>query len=89
MLKEDHYDYGKEIRMVFYFSLYVHDIFLVVDNLEMKELREAGYVLEVRIIKNRSKKLFNLSQQNYVQDSWVFPKNDSEPIDSLIKTKPS
>ena len=62
-------------------SLYVDDILLTDNNMEMtitikgwlssnfemKDMGEADYILGVKILRDRSKKLLGLSQQTYIK----------------------
>ena len=66
--------------VVIFFVLYVDDILLLENNIptlqsvklqlssqfSMKDLREASYILEMKIYRDRSKKLLGLSQSMYI-----------------------
>ena len=76
MIEEDHYVYAKRSKGSFFiFSLYVDDIWLAGNNMElivatkrwlslnfeMNNMGEANYVLKLKILKDRLKKLLGLS----------------------------
>ena len=82
MMKEDHYVYLKRSNNGFVIlSLYVDDILLVGNskemiytakkwlssNFEMKDMGEASYVLGVKIVRDRAKRLLGLSQETYIK----------------------
>ena len=81
-------------------SLYVNDILLAENEMssiiatrewlssqfEIKDMGEANYVLGVKIVKDRSKKLLCLSQQNYIAKVLEhFCMNNVKPIDTPIE----
>ena len=82
MMKEDHCVYLKRSNSDFVIlSLYVDDILLdgnskeMIDtakkwlssNFEMKDMGEASYVLGVKIVRDRAKRLLDLSQETYIK----------------------
>ena len=82
MIEEDHYVYDKQSKGSFLIlSLYVDDILLAGNDMElivatkkwlslnfkMKDMDEANYVLGVKILKDRSKRLLSLSQETYIK----------------------
>ena len=77
-------------------SLYVDDILLagndmemiiatkrwLSSNFEMKDMGEADYILGIKILKDRSKKLLGLSQQTYIKKVLeCFQMHNCKPID--------
>ena len=57
-------------------------------NFEMKDMGEADYVLGVKILKDRSKKLLGLSQQTYIMKVLEhFQMHNCKPIDTLVTKK--
>ena len=81
-MEEDHYVYFKRSNNHFIIlSLYVHDILIarndkklinmtkkwLSSNFEMKDMGEASYVLGVKILRDRSKRLLGLSQEMYIK----------------------
>ena len=83
MVKEDHCVYVKRFKDDFaILSLYVGDILLAVNNKEfvktikdwlysnfdMKNMGEAAYILEVKIFRDRSRKLLALSLEPYIKN---------------------
>ena len=82
MMEEDHCVYNKHSNNHFIIlSLYIDDILIVENdkkliyvtkkwlssNFEMKYMREASYVLGVKILRDRSKRLLGLSQEMYIK----------------------
>jgi hypothetical protein len=82
MMEEDHCMYLKRSNNSFIIlSLYVDDILIagnskdMIDttkkwlssNFEMKDMGEASYVLGVKIIRDRVKRLLGLTQENYIK----------------------
>ena len=82
MMEEDHCVYLKRSNNGFVIlSLYVDNILLVgnneemIDNakrwlssnFEMKDMGEANYVLGVKIVRDRAKRLLGLSQKTYIK----------------------
>uniref|UniRef100_A0A2N9GDW0 Reverse transcriptase Ty1/copia-type domain-containing protein n=1 Tax=Fagus sylvatica TaxID=28930 RepID=A0A2N9GDW0_FAGSY len=80
-------------------SLYVDDILLVGNNkefiktikewlsstFEMKDMGEASFVLGVKILRDRSRKLFGLSQETYIRKVLErFHMQDCKPIDTPV-----
>jgi len=78
MISEGHYVYVKRLtRGIIFLTLYVDDILLAGNNLEMiestkkwlssvfemKDIGEARYVIGMEIIRNRPKKLLGMSQE--------------------------
>ena len=96
-MEEDHYVYLKCSNNGFViFPLYVEDILLVgnskemIDtakkwlscNFEMKDMGEASYVLGVKIVKDRVKRLLGLSQKTYIKRMLErYHMQDSKPMD--------
>ena len=81
MMEEDHYVYIKRSNIGFIIlSLYVDEIFkagsdeklidvtkkLLSSNFEKKDIGEASYVLGVKIFRDSSKQLLDLSQESYI-----------------------
>ncbi|RDY04246.1 hypothetical protein CR513_12064, partial [Mucuna pruriens] len=59
-------------------------IFLM-KNFEMKDLREASFVLGIQILRNNSQGILRLSQENYISKVLErFSMKDSKPRDTLI-----
>lgn len=81
MVEEDHYVHVKQSKDRFLLlSLYVNDILLIGNNKEMiiatlrwfsstfeMDMREANYVLEVKILRNCSRRLLSLSEKTYIK----------------------
>jgi len=82
MVSEDHCVYVKRItKGIMFLTLYVDDILLARNNLEMinatkqwlssvfkvKYMGEARYVLGVKIVRNRPKKLLGMCQEAYIK----------------------
>ena len=82
MVEEDHCVYLKRSNNGFVIlSLYVDDILLVGTNkkmfdtakrwlslnFEMKDMGEASYVLSMKIVRDRAKRLLGLSQETYIK----------------------
>ena len=80
MVSEDHCVYVKRTRGIMFLTLYVNDILLVGNNLEMinatkqwssifeiKDMGEARYVLGVEIVRNHPKKLLGMCQEAYIK----------------------
>ena len=79
-----------------FLTLYVDDILLVGNNLEMieatkkwlssvfemKDMGEARYVLGVKIIRNRPKKLSGMSQEAYIKKFLELYMHYSKPVDT-------
>ena len=80
-------------------SLYVDDILLASNdmemiivtkgwlssNFEMKDMGEADYILGVKILRDRLKKLLGLSQQTYVKKVLEhFQMHNCKPIDTTV-----
>ena len=81
-------------------SLYIDDILIVgndkklIDvtkrwlssNFEMKDMGEANYVLGVKILKDRSKRLLGLSQETYIKKMLKhYHMHDCKPMDTLVE----
>ena len=81
------------------FSLYVDDILLAGNDkemisatkrwlsstFEMKDMGEASYALEVKILRDRSKRLLSLSQETYIKNILErFRMQSYKPVDSFI-----
>ena len=100
MIDEDHCVYVKRSKDSFLIlSLYVDDILLAGNNkemiittqkwlsstFEMKDLGEASYVLGVKILRDRSKKLLGLSQETYIKKVLErFQMHNCKPIDTPV-----
>ena len=82
MVEEDHCVYVKRSKKSFLIlSLYVDDILLAGNDklmiettkewlsstFDMKDMGEASYVLGVKIVRDRSKRLLSLSQETYIK----------------------
>jgi len=82
MVSEDHCVYVKRTtREIIFLTLYVDDILLVGNNLEMinatkqwlssvfemKDMGEVRYVLGVEIVRNRPKKILGMCQEAYIK----------------------
>ena len=82
MIDEDHCVYVKRSKDIFLIlSLYVDDILLagndkemivatkmwLFSTFEMKDMGEASYVLGVKILRDRSRRLLGLSQETYIK----------------------
>ena len=101
MIEEDHCVYLKRSKKsVLILSLYVDDILLAGNDLnsivatkewlsstfEMKDMGEANYVLGVKIVRDRSKKLLCLSQETYIKKILErFRMHNSKPIDTPME----
>jgi Reverse transcriptase (RNA-dependent DNA polymerase) len=100
MIDEDHLVYVKRSKNKFVIlSLYVDDMLLVSNNKEyvqtikellssnfdMKDMGEATYILEVKIERDRSKKILALSQEHYIRKVLEkFRMQDCKSIDTPI-----
>jgi len=100
MMEEDHCVYVQRTRDGFLIlSLYVDDILLVGNNLEMinaikewlssvfemKDLGEASYILGVKISRDRSRRLLSLSQETYLRKILErFNMDNSKPVDTPV-----
>ncbi|OMO52435.1 reverse transcriptase [Corchorus capsularis] len=100
MIEEDHCVYVKRSKGSFVIlSLYVDDILLagndmemivttkkwLSSNFEMKDMGEANYVLGVKILRDRSKRLLGLSQETYIKKILErFQMQNCKPIDTPI-----
>ena len=100
MIEEDHCVYVKRSKGSFIIlSLYVNDILLagndmekiittkgwLSSNFEMKDMGEIDYILGVKILKDRSKKLLGLSQQTYINKVLKhFQMHNCKPIDTSV-----
>ena len=103
MIKEDYCVYVKRSKGSFIIlSLYVDDILLadndmemiiatkgwLSSNFEMKDMGEADYILGVKILRDRSKKLLGLSQQTYIKKVLErFQMHNCKPIDTPVAKK--
>ena len=80
-------------------SLYIDGILLVVDskemidttkkwlssNFEMKNMGEASYVLGVKIVRDRAKRLLGLSQKTFIKRMLErYHMQDSKPMDTHV-----
>ena len=87
-------------KSVLILSLYVGNIFIAGNDMdsivatkkwlssifEMKDMGEAHFVLRIKIVRDRSKKLLGLSQQTYVKKILErFRMENSKPIDTLVE----
>ena len=100
MMEEDHCVYLKRSNNGFIIlSLYVDDILLagnskeMIDttkkwlssNFEMKDMSEASYVLGVKIVIDRAKRLLDLSQKTYIKRMLErYHMQDNKPMDTLV-----
>ena len=100
MIEEEHYVYVKQSKGSFIIlSLYVNDILLASNDMEMiiatkgwlssnfeiEDMGEVDYILGVKILRNRSKKLSGLSQQTYIKKVLErFQMHNCKPIDTPI-----
>ena len=103
MIEEDHCVYVKRSKGSFIIlSLYVDDILLagndmemiittkgwLSSNFEMKDMGEVDYILGVKILRDRSKKLLGLSQQTYIKKVLErFQMHNCKPIDTPVAKK--
>lgn len=101
MMEEDHCEYVKQSGKSFLIlSLYVDDILLAGNGMEMiittqewmssifemKDMGEANYVLGVKILRVRSKRLLDLSQETYINRILErFRMHYFRPIDTPIE----
>ena len=101
MIEEDHCVYLKRSKKsVLILSLYVGDILIAGNDMdsivatkkwlsstfEMKDMGEAHFVLRIKIVRDRSKKLLGLSQETYVKKILErFCMENSKPIDTLVE----
>ena len=101
MMEEDHCVYLKRsIDGFIIFSLYVDEILiagnskemidttkkLLSSNFEMKDMGEARYVLGVKIIRDRAKRLLGLSQETYIKKMLErYHMQDSKPMDTPVE----
>ena len=100
MMEEDHCMYLKCLNNGFVIlSLYVNEILLaenskeMIDiakkwlssNFEMKHMGEANYVLGVKIVRDRAKRLLALSQETYIKRMLeCYHMQDSKPMDTPV-----
>ncbi|KAL0298185.1 UNVERIFIED_CONTAM: Retrovirus-related Pol polyprotein from transposon TNT 1-94 [Sesamum angustifolium] len=98
MIEEDHCVYVKRsVKNFLILSLYVDDILLAGNNMEMivvtqkwlsstfeiKDMGEAEYILGVKIHQDRSKKLLSLSQETYIKRIIErFRMHNANPVDT-------
>ena len=101
MVSEDHCVYVKRSTGgIMFLTLYVDDILLAGNNLEMieatkrwlssvfemKDMGEARYVLGVEIVRNRPKKLLGMSQEAYIKKVLErFRMHYSKPVDTPVE----
>ena len=101
MMKEDHCVYLKRSSDDFVIlSLYVDDILIagnskeMIDtakkwlssNFEMKDMGEASYVLGVKIMRDRAKRLLGLSQETYIKKMLErYHMQDSKLMDTPVE----
>ena len=101
MMEEDHCVYIKRSNNHFIIlSLYVDDILIagndkkLIDvtkkwlssNFEMKDMGEASYVLGVKILRDRSKRLLGLSQETYIKKMLQrYHMHDCKLMDTLVE----
>jgi len=86
-------------RRIMFLTLYVDDILLVGNNLEMinatkqwlssvfelKDIGEARYVIGVKIVRNHPKKLLGICQDAYIKRVLeCFRMHCSKPVDTLV-----
>jgi len=100
MMEEDHCVYSKRSNNSFIIlSLYVNDILIagnnkemidttkkwLTSNFEMKDMGEASYVLGVKIIRDRAKRLLGLTQETYIKKMLErYHMQDSRPMDTPV-----
>ena len=100
MIEEDHCVYVKRFEGSFIILLlYVNDILLVGNNkefikiikewlsltFEMKDMGETSFVLDIKILRDRLRKLLGLSQETYIRKVLKqFHMQDCKPIDTLV-----
>jgi len=100
MMEEDHCVYSKCSNNSFIIlSLYVDDILIagnskemidttkkwLTSNFEMKDMGEASYVLGVKIIRDRAKRLLGLTQETYIKKMLErYHMQDSRPMDTPV-----
>ncbi|CAL5374326.1 unnamed protein product [Camellia sinensis] len=100
MIDEDHCVYVKRSKDIFLIlSLYVDDILLagndkemivatkmwLFSTFEMKDMGEASYVLGVKILRDRSRRLLGLSQETYIKTILErFQMQSCKPIDTPV-----
>ena len=101
MMEDDHCVFIKCSNNNFIIlSLYVDDILIagnyntfidvtkksLSSNFEMKDMREASYVLGVKILRDRSKRLLGLSQEMYIKKMLKrYHMHDCKPMDTPIE----
>jgi len=101
MVLEDHCVYVKKTtKEIMFLTLYVDDILLAGNNLEMinttkrwlssvfemKDMGEARYVLGVEIVRNRPKKLLGMCQEAYIKRVLErFRMHHSKPVDTPVE----
>ena len=101
MMEEDHCVYIKRSNNHFIIlSLYVDDILIagndkkliyvtkkwLSSNFEMKYIGEASYVLSVKILRDRSKRLLGLSQETYIKKMLqCYHMYDCKPMDTPVE----
>jgi hypothetical protein len=99
-MEEDHCVYSKRSNNSFIIlSLYVNDILIagnnkemidttkkwLTSNFEMKDMGEASYVLGVKIIRDRAKRLLGLTQETYIKKMLErYHMQDSRPMDTPV-----
>jgi hypothetical protein len=100
MMEEDHCVYLKYSNNSFIIlTLYVDDILIarnnkeMIDttkrwlssNFEMKDMSDASYVLGVKIIRDRAKRLLGLTQETYIKKMLeCYHMQDSKPMDTPV-----
>ena len=101
MMEEDHYVYIKRSNNHFIIlSVYVDDLLIarndkkLIDvtkkwlssNFKMKYMGEASYVLGIKILRDRSKRLLGLSQETYIKKMFKhYHMHDCKPMDTPIE----
>ena len=101
MMEEDHCVYIKQSNNHFIIlSLYVDDILIsgndkklidetkkwLLSNFEIKDMGEASYVLGLKILKDRSKRLLGLSQETYIKKLFKrYHMHDRKPMDTHVE----
>ena len=105
MMEDDHCIYLKRFKgNIVILSLYVDDILLagndkdlikvtkewLSSNFEMKDMGEASYVLGVKIVRDRSKRLLGLSQETYIKKMLErYHMQNCKPIDTHVEKNSS
>jgi len=100
MMEEDHFVYLKLYNNSFIIlSLYVDNILIAKNNkemidtikrwlsskFEMKDMAEANYVFDVKIIRDRAKRLLGVTQETFIKKMLKrYHMQDSKQMDTLL-----